>query len=38
MDLDWYKENKLLKSDIQFEDAVDNQYVDCAVKTLGIYQ
>jgi NitT/TauT family transport system substrate-binding protein len=38
MDLDWYKENNLLKSDIKFDDAVDNQYVDFAVKALGTYQ
>lgn len=38
MDLDWYKENNLLKSDIKFDDAVDNQYVDFAVKVLGSYQ
>ncbi|SFL91691.1 ABC transporter substrate-binding protein [Pelosinus propionicus] len=38
LDLDWYKENHLLKSDIKYEDAVDNQYVDFAVKTLGTYQ
>jgi NitT/TauT family transport system substrate-binding protein len=38
MDLDWYKENNLLKSDIKFEDAVDNQYVDFAIKNLGKYQ
>ncbi|AJQ28082.1 ABC transporter substrate-binding protein [Pelosinus fermentans] len=38
LDLDWYKENNLLKSDIKYEDAVDNQYVDFAVKTLGTYQ
>jgi len=37
MDLDWYKENNLLKSDIKYEDAVDNQYVDFAIKTLGKY-
>jgi len=38
MDLSWYKENNLLKSDIQFNDAVDNQYVDFALKTLGQYK
>ncbi len=38
LDLDWYKENNLLQSDIKYEDAVDNQYVDFAVKTLGTYQ
>ena len=37
LDLAWYKENNLLKSDIQFGDAVDNQYVDFAIKTLGRY-
>ncbi len=38
LDLDWYKENNLLKSNITFEEAVDNQYVDFALKTLGKYQ
>ena len=38
MDLAWYKENNLLKTNIQFDDAVDNQYVDFALKTLGQYQ
>jgi len=38
MDLAWYKENNLLKSDIQFNDAVDNQYADFAIKTLGQYK
>jgi len=38
MDLAWYKENNLLKSDIKFNDAVDNQYVDFAIKTLGQYK
>ena len=38
MDLAWYKENNLLKSDIQYNDAVDNQYVDFAIKTLGKYK
>jgi len=37
-DLAWYKENNLLKSEITLEDAVDNRYVDFAVKTLGNYQ
>lgn len=37
-DLQWYKENNLLKSEIKLEDAVDNQYVDFAIKTLGKYQ
>lgn len=38
LDLAWYKENNLLKSDIKLEDAVDNQYVDFAIKALGTYQ
>ncbi|MBC8015218.1 MAG: ABC transporter substrate-binding protein [Sporomusaceae bacterium] len=38
MDLAWYKENNLLKSDIKFADAVDNQYVDFALKILGNYK
>lgn len=37
-DLAWYKQNNLLKSEIKLEDAVDNKYVDFAVKTLGKYQ
>ena len=36
-DLEWYKANKLLQKEIKLEDAVDNQYVDFAVKTLGKY-
>jgi ABC-type nitrate/sulfonate/bicarbonate transport system substrate-binding protein len=38
MDLTWYKESNLLKSDIRLEEAVDNQYVDFAVKVIGKYQ
>lgn len=38
LDIDWYKKNNLLKSDIKLEDAVDNKYVDFAIKTLGKYQ
>ena len=38
MDLGWYKERNLLKSDLKVSDVVDNQYVDFAVKTLGKYQ
>ncbi|SHJ73004.1 ABC transporter substrate-binding protein [Propionispora hippei] len=38
MDLAWYRQHNLLKSDIQFEDAVDNQYVDFALHILGKYQ
>ena len=38
MDLEWYKKNNLLKSNITLTDAVDNQYVDFAIKTLGKYQ
>ena len=37
-DLVWYQENKLLTSEVKLEDAVDNRYVDFAVKTLGTYQ
>lgn len=37
-DLAWYKENDLLKAEIKLEEAVDNKYVDFAVKTLGKYQ
>lgn len=36
-DLDWYKANSLLQKDMKIEDAVDNKYVDFAVKTLGKY-
>lgn len=38
LDLSWYKENNLLKTDMKLGDAVDNQYVDFAVKILGKYQ
>ena len=38
LDLAWYKENNLLKSNITLADAVDNQYVDFAIKTLGKYK
>ncbi|MPL81515.1 hypothetical protein SDC9_27440 [bioreactor metagenome] len=38
MDLVWYRENNLLKSNLQTNDVVDNQYVDFALKTLGKYQ
>lgn len=38
MDLGWYKERNLLKSDLKVSDVVDNKYVDFAVKTLGKYQ
>ncbi|WP_371361383.1 Putative aliphatic sulfonates-binding protein [Sporomusa rhizae] len=37
-DLEWYKENNLLKAEIKLEDVVDNKYADFAVKTLGKYQ
>lgn len=37
-DLAWYKANNLLKSEIGLEEAVDNKYVDFAVKALGKYQ
>ncbi len=38
MDLAWYKQRNLLKADITVQDAVDNKYVDFAVKVLGKYQ
>ncbi len=38
MDLAWYKQRNLLKADISVQDAVDNKYVDFAVKVLGKYQ
>jgi len=37
-DLAWYKDNNLLKSDIQLQDTVDNSYVDFALSVLGKYQ
>lgn len=37
LDLAWYKENQLLKSDIQLQDAVDHRFVDFAIKALGTY-
>lgn len=37
MDLTWYKHNNLLKSNLQYQDVVDNQYVDFALKQLGTY-
>lgn len=38
LDLAWYKDNRLLKSDIQLGDAVDHRYVDFALDILGPYQ
>ncbi|VBB06286.1 Hypothetical protein LUCI_1510 [Lucifera butyrica] len=38
MDLAWYKEHHLLKSNIELNDAVDNQYVDFAINVLGGYK
>lgn len=38
MDLEWYKDNNLLKSNMKVSDVVDNQYVDYALKILGKYQ
>lgn len=38
MDLQWYKDNNLLQKEIKAQDAVDNQYVDFALKQLGIYK
>ncbi len=37
MDLQWYRENNLLQKDVKAQDAVDNQYVDFALKQLGKY-
>lgn len=37
MDLDWYKERKLLKGDLKAEQVVDNSFADYAVKVLGSY-
>jgi ABC-type nitrate/sulfonate/bicarbonate transport system substrate-binding protein len=38
LDLAWYRERNLLKQDIKATDAVDNSYVDFALKTLGRYK
>lgn len=38
LDIDWYKQNNLIKPDLRLEDVVDNKYVDFAIKTLGKYQ
>jgi ABC-type nitrate/sulfonate/bicarbonate transport system substrate-binding protein len=38
LDLAWYRERNLLKQDITAADAVDNSYVDFALKILGRYQ
>lgn len=38
MDLAWYKQHNLLKNEIKVTDAVDNSYVDFAVKVLGPYK
>lgn len=38
LDLAWYKQNNLLKSDIQLYDVIDHSYVDFALKILGPYK
>lgn len=38
MDISWLKENKLLKHNITVQEAVDNRYVDYALKILGKYK
>lgn len=38
MDLQWYRQKNLLQKEIKTEDAVDNQYVDFALKQLGKYK
>lgn len=38
LDLDWYKTNHLLKSNVTYHEAVDNQYVDFALAILGKYE
>lgn len=38
LDLQWYRQNNLLQKDVKTEDAVDNQYVDFALKQMGKYQ
>ena len=37
MDLAWYKQRNLLKTDIKLQDAVDHKYADFAVQVLGKY-
>lgn len=38
LDLEWYRQQHLLKSDIQLNDAVDHRYVDFALDILGPYE
>lgn len=38
MDLAWYKQRNLLKTDINLQDVVDNKYVDFALNVLGKYK
>lgn len=38
LDLAWYKQNQLLKSDLQLNDVIDHSFVDFALKVLGPYQ
>ena len=37
LDLDWYKQNNLLKSNLQLEDTFDHRYVEFALDILGPY-
>lgn len=37
LDLDWYRQKQLLKSDVKLQDAVDQRYVDFANEILGPY-
>ncbi len=38
MDLTWYKQRNLLKTDIKLQEVVDNKYVDFALAVLGKYK
>ncbi|MDR7867829.1 MAG: ABC transporter substrate-binding protein [Sporomusaceae bacterium] len=38
MDLAWYKQRNLLKTDIKLQEVVDNKYVDFALNVLGKYK
>jgi ABC-type nitrate/sulfonate/bicarbonate transport system substrate-binding protein len=38
MDLAWYKQRNLLKTDIKLQEVVDNKYVDFALNILGKYK
>jgi NitT/TauT family transport system substrate-binding protein len=38
MDLAWYKQHDLLKTELKVTDVLDNSYVDFALKVLGQYK